>query len=316
MLYERWQRIAREHAGEMAVLDIPAAQTVTFAGLARWVDEAPAPVDNIVFPQGHGLAFVLTVLVAWKHGRVVCPLEAGQSSPVIEALPKDCAHLKMTSATTGQARMIAFRQEQLFADAENIVGTMGLRREWPNVGFISLAHSYGFSNLVLPLALFGIPLVLASPPLPEMLRTVAKQVKEFALPAVPALWQAWHEAGALTDNIRLAISAGAPLPMGLETLVFKGGLKIHNFYGSSECGGIAYDRSESPRADGALAGTALNNVQLQHTAEGLLEVSGPAVAETYWPQPDERLGGGKFLTARSEERRVGKECGSRWSPYH
>ena len=24
----------------------------------------------------------------------------------------------------------------------------------------------------------------------------------------------------------------------------------------------------------------------------------------------------KFLTTRSEERRVGKECRSRWSPYH
>ena len=27
-------------------------------------------------------------------------------------------------------------------------------------------------------------------------------------------------------------------------------------------------------------------------------------------------GGGKFSCLRSEERRVGKECRSRWSPYH
>ena len=33
----------------------------------------------------------------------------------------------------------------------------------------------------------------------------------------------------------------------------------------------------------------------------------PKAFETYWP----RLGG-----IRSEERRVGKECRSRWSPYH
>src|SRR5260370_12743185 len=31
---------------------------------------------------------------------------------------------------------------------------------------------------------------------------------------------------------------------------------------------------------------------------------------------DGRRGAGPFAAARSEERRVGKECRSRWSPYH
>ena len=33
---------------------------------------------------------------------------------------------------------------------------------------------------------------------------------------------------------------------------------------------------------------------------------------TYFPREDRNL----FLWSRSEERRVGKECRSRWSPYH
>jgi long-chain acyl-CoA synthetase len=41
---------------------------------------------------------------------------------------------------------------------------MGLRPDWPNLGVISLAYSYGFSNLVLPLLLHGIPLFLAPSP--------------------------------------------------------------------------------------------------------------------------------------------------------
>jgi long-chain acyl-CoA synthetase len=307
MLYERWRQIAHEHASELAVLDVAAGERTTFGELARMIDGSAAPTEAIVFPQGHGIEFVRTVLSAWKHGRVVCPLEAGQPLPTIVGLPKTCAHLKMTSATTGAARMIVFREEQLFADAQNIVATMGLRREWPNVAFISLAHSYGFSNLVLPLALFGIPLVLASPPLPEVLRSVATQVKEFTLAAVPALWQAWHEADALPRSIRLAISAGAPLPIALESEVFKKcGLKIHNFYGSSECGGIAYDRSEAPRTDGSLAGTALDNVELRQSAEGLLEVCGRAVAETYWPGANEHLENGTFLTSDLVELKGGQ----------
>src|SRR5688572_25892832 len=254
MLYERWVQVARDQAGELAILG---AEPVTFAALARRVENAP-PSESAAFPQGHGVDFVKAVLQAWRDRTVVCPVESGQATPALTNPPKGCAHLKLTSATTGPARLVAFTEDQLFADAQNIVTTMGLRSEWPNVGFISLAHSYGFSNLVLPLALFGIPLVLAHPPLPEILRRVARDMREFTLPAVPALWQAWHEAGALTDNIRLAISAGAPLPLALETDVFnRTRLKIHNFYGSSECGGIAYDRSATPRTDAALAGTSL-----------------------------------------------------------
>ena len=31
---------------------------------------------------------------------------------------------------------------------------------------------------------------------------------------------------------------------------------------------------------------------------------------------DEQVKGIEFIAVRSEERRVGKECRSRWSPYH
>jgi acyl-CoA synthetase (AMP-forming)/AMP-acid ligase II len=304
MLYERWRQIAREHANELAVFD---GQRITFNELAESVDRAAAPEDEIIFPQGHGVEFVRAVLLAWKHGRVAFPVEAGQAPPTIGKLPEGCAHLKITSATTGPPRMIVFREEQLFADARNIVRTMGLRPDWPNAGLISLAHSYGFSNLVLPLLLFGIPLVLAKPPLPEILRAVAKEIGDFTLPAVPALWQAWHEAKALPENIRLAISAGAPLPLALERDIYnERGLKIHNFYGSSECGGIAFDSSDIPRTDADLAGRALDNVALLRTPEGLLDVSGPAVAETYWPEPHPRLHNNSFVTSDLVELKYGQ----------
>jgi len=306
MLYERWRQVAREHAKEMAVFDFSAGEKVTFADLADSIERSASLADAVVFPQGHGLDFVRTVVLAWKHGRVACPLEPGQPLPPIGQLPEGCAHLKITSATTGPPRLIVFREEQLFADARNIVRTMGLRPDWPNIGFISLAHSYGFSNLILPLLLFGVPLILAKPPLPEMLRAVAKEVGEFTLPAVPALWQAWHEAKAIPSNIRLAISAGAPLPLALERDVFNDHqLKIHNFYGSSECGGIAFDSSDIPRTDADLAGRALDNVALMKTPEGLLTVSGPAVAETYWPEWHPRLSGDHFVTSDLVELKYG-----------
>ena len=183
------------------------------------------------------------------------------------------------------------------ADARNIVSTMGLRPDWPNVGIISLAHSYGFSNLVLPLLLHGIPLIIASATLPEALRRAAGSARAITLPAVPALWRAWHDAKAIPQNVHLAISAGAPLPLALEHAVFsQSGLKLHNFYGSSECGGIAYDSSLEPRSDSACIGGPMHNVELAIGEDGCLEVRGDAVATTYWPQASPSLGGGVFRT--------------------
>src|SRR2546430_3772363 len=69
---------------------------------------------------------------------------------------------------------------------------------------------------------------------------------------------------------------------------------------------------------------------LAYDAHLVAIASGPAVAGPYWPiakpyQPSSRVWEPRVLGAtnpiwvdgdRSEERRVGKECRSRWSPYH
>jgi acyl-coenzyme A synthetase/AMP-(fatty) acid ligase len=183
---------------------------------------------------------------------------------------------------------------------------MGLRPDWPNLGVISLAHSYGFSNLVLPLLLHGIPLFMVPSPLPEVLRKAVQDQPDLTLAGVPALWRAWHEARAIPRNVRLAISAGAPLPLVLEQAVFEAqGLKIHNFYGSSECGGIAYDTTTVPRADDACVGRAMQNVKLSLDPDGALVVRSSAVGETYWPKPTDTLVRGRFQTSDLAELRDG-----------
>ena len=63
-----------------------------------------------------------------------------------------------------------------------------------------MAYSYGFSNLVLPLLLHGIPLFLAPAPLPEILRGAAKAHWNLTVAGVPALWHAWHKAGVILQQ--------------------------------------------------------------------------------------------------------------------
>jgi long-chain acyl-CoA synthetase len=306
MLYDRWRQTVKENRNELALRDNTAAKAMTFVELDAAAEKAAPTPGPIAFPQGISTDFVIAVLRAWRDGKQVCPLETGQESPALGGSPPGCVHLKTTSATSGPPKVIAFTAEQLMADADHIVATMGLRRDWPNLGVISLAHSYGFSNLVLPLLLQGIPLILVNSPLPEAVRRAGLTWDAVTLAAVPALWRAWSDAGAITANIRLAISAGAPLPLPLEQAVFEtAGIKIHNFYGASECGGIAYDATSAPRADGACVGTPMKNVDLSVNDEGCLEVRGGAVGLTYWPEPETNLADGCYRTSDLAELKGG-----------
>jgi acyl-coenzyme A synthetase/AMP-(fatty) acid ligase len=298
MLYEHWQSIATENADRTAIFDPHGGRDWTFAELADAAANTPPGDQRVRFVSGHDARFFVEVLAGWRNSVPVFPLERNQSQPSLPDLEADVAHLKQTSGTTGEPRLIAFTAQQIAADAGNIVSTMGLEQSIPNLAAISLAHSYGFSNIVTPLLLHGIPVILSPTPLPEAVKRSARGHQQIALPAVPAMWRAWHSAGSIPANVRIAISAGAPLPLELEQTVFhEHDLKIHNFCGSSECGGIAYDRTDSPRVDASLIGEAMNHVTLSIDDTGCLVVESDAVAKGYLPKDEQRLSEGRFVTS-------------------
>ncbi len=307
MLYERWQKVVQERRNEIALRDLGNGRCLTFSQLND-AAETPLPeTPAIVYPLGNSPEFIIAVLRAWRRCIVVCPLEAHHQTLAVAPPLPPCCHLKTTPASRSVPRAVAFTEEQLAADAENIVTTMGLRPDWPNLGVISPAYSYGFSSLVLPLLLHGIPLYLVPSPLPEALRCAAHADWNLTVAGVPALWHAWHKAGAILSNVRLAISAGAPLPLTLERAVFEEhGVKIHNFYGSTECGGIAYDATLTPRTDESSVGRSLKNVSVEIGETGALLVRGRAVGEMYWPEPEPALGGGIFRTCDLAEIKDGE----------
>jgi acyl-CoA synthetase (AMP-forming)/AMP-acid ligase II len=282
-LYSQWLAVAHARGGAIALRELASGREWSFAKLLEWADGAP-PSPPVLHSNARGPGLVLDVLRAWRDGAVLLADDgSGMEAPPRSALGPEICHLKITSGSTGLPRCVMFRAEQLAADAAQIMATMGLRAEWPNLGVISMAHSYGFSNLVLPLLLHGVPLWMLDNPLPETLRRVIHTGHPLTLPAVPAMWQAWERVGMDFASIRLAISAGAPLPVALEATVFaRSGLKIHNFYGSSECGGIAYDGSAVPREQATLAGTPMAGVCLAiDSPTGCLRITSAAVADGY-----------------------------------
>jgi acyl-coenzyme A synthetase/AMP-(fatty) acid ligase len=284
-LYARWREVAARRGSAVAVREFPGGRTCTFAELEQAGEQAE-PSPHVLQTALTGFGFLIDVLRAWRDGAVLVPDDTGGTFHFdASELPGRVCHVKVTSGSTGNRQGVMFDAQALAADARQVITTMGLHEDLPNLGVISLAHSYGFSNLVTPLLLEGIPLFLLNSPLPGLMREVLATgtTSGVALPAVPAMWRAWEQSSLDFSAVRIAISAGAPLPLGLEQTVHaRTGLKIHNFYGSSECGGIAYDASGTPRDDGGFVGSAMHGVELSVDGEsGCLRVKSPAVGMGY-----------------------------------
>jgi long-chain acyl-CoA synthetase len=197
--------------------------------------------------------------------------------------------LKITSGTTGAPRAVRFRESQLLADCRNICKTMGIGPNDINLGVIPFSHSYGFSNLIAPLLYQGTGLVCSTDRMPRAVYNHLLSCGATVFPGTPALFQALSSLTGVkkSGSIRLCISAGAPLAPEVSRQFFSGfGLKIHSFYGSSECGGIAYDRNEDPERPSGFVGTPLDGVEVVKTDEDRIAVRGPNVGDGYLPDPD------------------------------
>ncbi len=211
------------------------------------------------------------------------------------------ALLKLTSGTTAAPRAVRFRSEQLLADCENICETMGITDRDLSFGIIPISHSYGFSNLLTPLIVRGVSLALSNDRIPRAIIDGLATTRATVFPGMPVFYQSFCEMNEPPPlpNLRLCISAGAPLPVETaQAFREKFRSEIHSFYGASECGGICYDRKAQPIpgfVGEAMCGVALELVDPE-VSSSLIRVRSRAVADGYFPVPDEdKLGHGIFV---------------------
>lgn len=191
------------------------------------------------------------------------------------------ACIKTTSGTTGKMQAIPCLSGHLVADGENIIATMKIRSSDRNLGLIPLGHSYGLGNLLMPLILQGSPIVCAREFVPSQIPAWISRYRVTVFPSVPGILRVLSQLPGKNSlkPLRTVISAGAPL--SAETArVFseKFHLKIHNFYGSSETGGISYDRTGTASLQGRSVGKPLQGVALSLSDSGRIQVAGAAVA--------------------------------------
>lgn len=297
MLLPRWQRTLRDFRDAPAIFT--EERTLRFGDLDEALATLP-PARCPLVAHGDAVSIALATLRGWRDGQAVLPSEDPHAElPRGGELPDTVAHLKLTPGIAGSPRTLLFRAEQIAADADRIVEAMDLRPDTPNLATISLCHSYGFSSVILPLLLHGIPLRTVPVPFPAVVAAAWKGHQRMVVPAVPSMWRAWHRSGILAGApIRLAISAGAPLPLALEHRIHDDHrLKLHNFYGASECGGISFDASERPRDRDGDVGTPLPGVGITLDPDGLFVVASSSVALGYdRPRTNPSLENGRFRT--------------------
>ncbi len=302
-LEERWSHLPAGTALAVQIGNHPSWPSVLLAGLRCGL--VLLPLETTITERERTAALELCrtrALVTAHDGNSVELEEIGDGTPTpLMANPRPVL-LKLTSGTTAAPRAIRFRSEQLVADCDQICATMGIGEDDLNFGVVPVSHSYGFSNLITPLLARGVAMVLGRDRLPRAILDGLARTRATVFPGVPVFYQAFCGVDDIPDlrSLRLCISAGAPLSAQLaRSFRDKFGQPIHSFYGSSECGGICYDRSGEDFQDG-FVGLPMQDVQLDlvepDAPASQVRVRSAAVGDGYFPEPDPaKLGAGTFL---------------------
>ncbi len=310
-LLHAWQKVLRRRGDERAVVEAAGGRTVTFreldAAAAAWTathvsDPTPLTGRAVVFAAPNGIAWLEIFLGLLKAGAVVVPLDPGEPVAAQQRLAgalraaawwdgralvpfsgarryreAEVCLIKLTSGSTGQPRPLVFTGAQMLADGQQVTATMGITARDLNYALIPLGHSYGLGNLTIPLLAQGVPLVCGSAALPQAIADDFARWRPTVFPGVPTMWRALAVSDVKLDTLRLGISAGAPLAAEIaRDFAARFGRPLHSFYGSSETGGIAYDRRGGAAVLGHV-GTAMRGVKLAPLAGRRLRVSSAAV---------------------------------------
>ncbi|HLP07977.1 MAG TPA: class I adenylate-forming enzyme family protein [Opitutaceae bacterium] len=313
-LLDRWRETVRRDPAALAVIDGATGRRWSRAELAgtaeNWCRDHTAAHAlagrRVLFAEPNGAAWFHVFLGLLEAGAIPVPADSTEPAAALAAQARnlraaalwhagalspfsgatrhrhgELCLLKLTSGSTGVPKALAFTHGQMLADGRQICASMGIGPGDLNLAVIPLGHSYGLGNLVVPLLAQGTALVCVASPLPQALATDIARWRPTVFPAVPTLLRALVRSDidpAQLASLHLVVSAGAALPPELATaFAEKFGRRVHNFYGASETGGIAYDRTGDATLTGRSVGTPLQDVSLKFRSGQRFTVESAAV---------------------------------------
>jgi acyl-CoA synthetase (AMP-forming)/AMP-acid ligase II len=284
-LWKLWLSTRKRCSTKPVVVDAQSDCVWTGDELTSEAEKLAGNLRGPVIPicEPNSAAWFAEFLAIQKRGLTALPLDS--------SLPKEArrktvrfmaAHIKsnaccvkLTSGTTGEIKPVFCSAGNLVADGIQICRTMGIRPGDVNLAVLPLGHSYGLGNLVMPLLLQGTEVICATTFLPRHILQLINKYKVTVLPTVPAILSALAQldGAAKPSSLRLVISAGAPLSAEVaQRFHARYGIKIHNFYGSSETGGICYDRTGNTTLSGRSVGKPVAGVKVRIRKDGRVAV--------------------------------------------
>lgn len=288
-------------------------------GLVPVLLEARAPqAERERVADGLGCSWTFSCRRRWPAGSEDWQLSGrGPRSRAIpvRGLDPETGAVKLTSGSTGRPRGIVTPAAALFEDDRALARTMGLAEDERILGAVPMSHSYGLSSVAMPALVRGSLVIVpeeGSGPYGPLRAAAALGATFF--PTAPAFLRALlasERPPVLPESVRLTITAGAPLqPETARRFREVYGRFAHVFYGSSETGGICFDRAGGAGERGSV-GEPVEGVTVSlapvdpdgaggsdpDAAGGVVTVASPAVASGYLPAEGSaatRLSGGRF----------------------
>lgn len=314
-LWEQWTHTTARHPHRIVVIEADTGRSMSCRELtdaaSRYAETLPVGGSQTRFALRfpNGLDWLIAFLAIQKKRHIAIPIDPSvtgdaqsrlartigahilidpsgitalhPAAPPTHAVHRHACCAKVSSGSTGEPNLVWCRPTHLLSDGIQIMSTMGIRSSDRNLAVIPLGHSYGLGNLVMPLILRAVPIVVTRDLLSRHLLHVMDRHQVTVFPSVPAVLRVLANTPAAhkPSSLRLVISAGAPLaPVVAEQFHQRFGLKIHNFYGASETGGICYDRTGNATLTGRSIGKPLRGVTVHVRTDGRVAVRSPAVA--------------------------------------
>jgi long-chain acyl-CoA synthetase len=219
-----------------------------------------------------------------------------RDAPVDRTGVEGLALVKFTSGSSGAPKGVGLTEQNLLAEALNLVGTLGITATDRILAPVPVSHSYGFDLALLPVVLTGARAVLRRSFIPrEVLRDLAHPETSVFL-GVPSMYRILSETdpSAVPDlsHVRYMLSCTAPLlPSLVQQCYERLGVPVCQHYGSSETGAATNHRPADVLARPGSVGLALHGVEvrilddrglpLPPGQEGEIAISSRAVARGY-----------------------------------
>lgn len=232
--------------------------------------------------------------------KILRPTSAAKQNQ--ELVPDDTAVILYTSGTTGKPKGAMLTHQNLYSNANDVAGYLGMDEKDNVVCALPMFHVFCLTVCMNAPLMSGATVLIEPQFSPASVFKLVKQQQATIFAGVPTMYNYLfqHENGKKDDfsSIRLCISGGAAMPVALLTAFEeKFGVTILEGYGLSEASPVTcfnpFDRGRKPGSIGTSILHVENKVvdplgrELPAHQVGELIVKGPNVMKGYYKMPME-----------------------------